>query len=82
MWIPPAAPTAARARSALKLKSGMQWPSGPGTLWLITVPIAGTTLWIFVSNVRPTRRHYFRRVYGCMGRLQPCFSFPLHLSMA
>uniref|UniRef100_A0A8C6HBA6 Uncharacterized protein n=1 Tax=Mus spicilegus TaxID=10103 RepID=A0A8C6HBA6_MUSSI len=56
MWIPPAAPTAARARSALKLKSGMLWPSGPGTLWLITVPSAGTTLWIFVPNVRPTRR--------------------------
>lgn len=33
VWMSPEAPTAVQTRRALKLKSGMQWPSEPGILW-------------------------------------------------
>lgn len=74
MWMSPTGPTAAQSRRALNLKSGMQLPSAPGILWLVTVPSAGTTLWIFVSNVRPTRHQLLlKSVCLCGGSVTKFF---------
>lgn len=55
------------AEKSFEVKSRMQWPSAPGILWLITVPSAGTTLWIFVSSVRPTRHQLLRKSARLLG---------------
>merc|ERR1711972_506680 len=44
-----------RIRKDLKLRSGMLWLCGLGTLLSTTAPFAGTTSWTCASSAKPTR---------------------------